>query len=133
VAETVVFGDTEAAVIAWLKPLIAPVKVSTEVPSTRPSEFVKVSLTGGYEPNRVTERPQVTFECWALTSIRASEICRTVKAHLKAMEGQSAAGVFVRGVTTVGGPTSFPDPATSLPRYQYTAELNCRYVSNGDD
>lgn len=132
-AEVVVFGDTEAAVIAWLNPRLAPVKTATEVPQTRPNEFVKVSLTGGYEANRVTERPQLTFECWALTSIRSSEICRLVKAHLKAMEGETSAGVFVRGVTTVGAPTSFPDPETNLPRYQYTAELNCRFVSVGDE
>lgn len=132
-AEVVIFGDAEAAVVAWMKPRLAPLKVSTEVPSTRPNELVKVSLTGGYEPNRATERPQLTFECWALTSVRASEICRIVKAHLKALEGETSTGVFVRGVTTVGGPTSFPDPQTNLPRYQYTAELNCRFVSVGDD
>lgn len=129
-AEAVVFGDTEAAVIAWLKPRIAPVKASTEVPSTRPTEFVKVTLTGGYDANVATERPQVTFECWAATSIRASEICRTVKAHMRAMAGETAAGVFVRDVITVGGPTSFPDPQTTLPRYQWTAELNCRFVGD---
>ena len=132
-SEVVVFGDAEAVAIAWLKPRIAPVKASTEVPSTRPDEFVKVSLTGGYDPNQVTERPQLTFECWAKDSIRASEICRSVKAHLKAMVSETVNGVFVRGVTTVGGPSSFPDPQTTLPRYQYTAELNCRYLSVGDD
>lgn len=130
-AEVVVFGDVEAAVITWLKPRLAPVKASTEVPSTRPTEFVKVSLTGGYDPNLITERPQLTFECWAATSIRASEICRTVKANVRSMEGETVTGVFVREVRQVGGPTSFPDPATNLPRYQYTAELNCRFVSVG--
>ena len=132
-AEVVVFGDVEAVAIAWLNPRLAPVKTSTEVPSTRPAEFVKVSLTGGYDPNRVTERPQLTFECWAANSIRASEICRAVKANLKAMEGETVNDVFVRAVTTVGGPVSFPDPQTTLPRYQYTAELNCRYLSLGDE
>ena len=132
-AEVVVFGDAEAAVIAWLKPRIAPVKPSTEVPSTRPDELVKVTLTGGFDPNPVSENPQLTFECWAATSIRASEICREVKAHLKAMNGETVNGVFVRAVRTVGAPASFPDPQTNLPRYQYTAELNCRFVSVGDD
>jgi hypothetical protein len=133
VAEAVLFGDTEAAVIAWLKPLIAPVKASTEVPSTRPTEFVKVSLTGGSDPNLVTEWSQLTFECWAADSVRALQICRSLKAHLKAMAGETVNGVFVRKVRTVGNPTDFDDPATNLPRYQYTAELNCRFVSIGVD
>lgn len=132
-SEVVIFGDPEAAARTWLNPRLSPVKVSTEVPDVRPNEFVKVTLTGGFDANLITENPQLTFECWAATSVRASEICRLVKAHLKAMNGETVNGVFVRGVRTVGAPASFPDPQTSLPRYQYTAELNCRYLSVGDD
>lgn len=131
-SEVVVFGDPEAAAISWLNPHLDPVEVSTEVPATRPAEFVKVSLTGGGDPNVVTELAQLTFECWAKDSVRASEMCRTVKALVRAMAGQIVNGVFVRSVRTVGAPVSFPDPATDLPRYQYTAELNCRYQSLGE-
>jgi hypothetical protein len=131
--EVVIFGDLEAAAITWLNPRLTSVKVATEVLSPRPPELVKVSLTGGSEPNRVTEWSQLTFECWAAKSYRASEICRLLKAHLHAMEGETVGGVFVRRVRTVGAPVSFPDPETNIPRYQYTAELNCRYVSVGDD
>lgn len=131
-SEVVIFGDAEVAAIAWLEPRIDPVSIATEVPRERPAEFVKVSLTGGSDPNVVTERPQLTFECWAAESDRASEICRTVKALVRAMAGQLVDGVFVRSVRTVGGPVSFPDPETKLPRYQYTAELNCRYQSLGE-
>lgn len=132
-SEVVVFGDLEAAARVWLNPRLSPVKVATEVPSTRPDELVKVSLTGGFEPNPVTEWSQLTFECWAKDSVRASEICRLVKAHLKAMAGETVVGVFVRRVRTVGNPVSFPDPETASPRYQYTAEIQHRYVSVGDD
>jgi hypothetical protein len=131
-SEVVIFGDPEAAVIVWLTARLGGVEVSTNVPSDRPAEFVKVSLTGGGDPNMVTERAQLTFECWAADSVRASEICRMVKALVRAMEGQTVDGVFVRSVRTVGAPVSFPDPATDLPRYQYTAELNCRYQSLGE-
>lgn len=131
-SEVVIFGDPEAAAIIWLDPKLDDVEVSTEVPSDRPAELVKVSLTGGGDPNIVTERAQLTFECWAEDSVRASEICRTVKALVKAMAGQIVNGVFVRSVRTVGAPVSFPDPETDLPRYQYTAELNCRYQSLGE-
>lgn len=132
-SEVIVFGDCEAAAITWLNPRLTPVKVSTEVPSPRPGELIKVSLTGGSDPNIVTDQPQLTFECWAATSVRAGDICRLVKAHLRAMAGETVNGVFVRSVRTVGGPVSFPDPETNLPRYQYTAELSCRFLSVGDE
>lgn len=132
-SEVVVFGDLEGVAVAWLKPRLTGIKIATEVPTPRPPELVKVTLTGGSEPNPVTEWSQLTFECWAAGSPRASEISRLVKAHLGAMEGETIAGVFIRKVRTVGTPVSFPDPETNLPRYQYTAELQHRYVSVGDD
>lgn len=131
--EVVVFGDLEAVAVAWLKPRLSPVSISTEVSNPRQPELVKVSLTGGTDPNLVTEWSQLTFECWAVKSIRASEICRGLKAYVKAMAGETVNGVFVRKVRTVGNPVSFPDPETNLPRYQYTAKLQHRYVSVGDD
>lgn len=120
--------------MTWLKPRLAPVRIATKVPSPRPNELVKVSLTGGSEPNRVSEWSQLTFECWALDTDRASDICREiVKPWIKALTGESVNGVFVRSVRTVGGPVYFEDPETKLPRYQYTAELQHRYVSVGDN
>lgn len=130
-AEIVLFGDAEAAVVAGLKPRLTPVRVATEVPAQRPTELVKVSLTGGYQPNDVTTNSQITLEAWAGTTGRASQIVREALAHLGSFEGTTVAGVFIRTVRVVGGPVSFPDPATALPRYQATAELSCRYVSVG--
>lgn len=130
-SEYVVFGDVEAAVIVWLTPRLEPVEAGTEVPDDRPTEFVKVSRTGASDSNLVTERAQITFECWAADDVRAGDICRLVKALVKAMNGQTVNGIFVRKVGTVGGPVAFADPETKLPRYQYTAELATRYVSIG--
>lgn len=126
-AEAVLFGDLEAVAVAWLNPLLDPVKVRTEVPNPRPDELVKITLTGGSDPDIVSRWSQLTFECWALESDRASEICRRVAAYVRAIEGETVAGVFVRKVRTVGAPVSFPDPDTALPRYQVTLELNHRY------
>jgi metal-dependent amidase/aminoacylase/carboxypeptidase family protein len=131
-SEVVLFGDPEAAAISWLNPRLEGVEVSTEVPIQRPDELVKVSLTGGSDPNIVTELAQLTFECWAADSVRASDIARQVKALVRAMAGRTVNGIFVRSVRTVGGVVSFEDPETSLPRYQYTAELSCRYQSLGE-
>jgi hypothetical protein len=130
-SEYVVFGDLEAAAITWLSARVGDVQVGTEVPDPRPDELIKVSRTGGSDTNIVTERGQLTFECWAADSVRASELCRLVAALVRAMDGQTVDEIFIRRVRTVGGPVAFPDPATDLPRYQYTAELATRYVSVG--
>lgn len=131
-SEVVIFGDPEAAAVTWLNPRLGGPEVSTDVPAARPDEFVKVSLTGGSDPNIVTERAQLTFECWAADSVRASDICRLVKALVRAMAGQTVNGIFVRSVRTVGGVANFPDPESASPRYQYTAELSCRYTALGE-
>lgn len=132
-SEVIIFGDLEAATRTWLNDRLGGPRVHTEVPTPRPVELVKVSVTGGSDPNIVSELVQLTFECWAAESDRASEICRLVKAHLRAMAGETVNGIFVRSVRTVGGVVDFPDPESTSPRYQYTVELNCRYLSVGDD
>jgi hypothetical protein len=128
VSEAALFGDLEAVTVAWLKPRLIGVKVATEVPNPRPGELVKVSITGGSTPNRVTERTQLTLECWAVTSIRASEICRTARAMITAMDGEMINGVFIRRVQTVGGPVFFPDPDSDRPRYQTTMLISHRFT-----
>lgn len=131
-SEIVTFGATEGAAVAWLNAHLGGVHASTRVPADRPAELVKVTRTGGSDLNLVTELVQLTFECWAADEVRASEICRQVKALVRAMAGETVTGIFIRSVRTVGGVVDFPDPESTSPRYQYTAELNCRYLSVGD-
>ncbi len=45
--DAVIFPDVEALLLAYLKPLVAPVKVVTKVPAARPASFVKLVRVGG--------------------------------------------------------------------------------------
>lgn len=131
-SEAVIFGDSEAAAITWLNQHLAPVEASSQVPSVRPAELVKVSRTGGVRRDRVTDNAQLTFECWAESAVRASEICSQVRAYMFAAEGETIAGLFIYRVTEVGGPANFPDPESTSPRYQLTLAVASRYVALGD-
>lgn len=129
--EVIIFGDSEAAAIVWLNPRLTPVKVSTQIPSTRPDELVRVSRTGGVRRDLITDQAQLTFECWAKTGVRASAICSLIRAHMSAAEGETINGLWIYKVTEVGGPVNFPDPESTSPRYQLTLAVASRYAALG--
>lgn len=124
----VVFGDLEAVAVSWLSPLMSPVPVRTEVPAQRGIEMVRVTLVGGSQPDLVSEWSMLSCQTWAEESVRASALCRLVKAHLCALDGQLVDGVFVQKVRVVGAPLYFPDPDSNTPRYQTTLEIRHRFV-----
>lgn len=121
-ASLVLFPDAEAVVIAWTAgKLGAGVKMRTSVPSPRPAlGFVKVTRTGGYSANIVTDNAQLTFECWHPSESSASALCQLTRAVVEAMDGELVGTVWVRGVYEIGGPANFPDPESAVPRYQFT-------------
>lgn len=128
--EILLTPDVEAAYQSFLRTSLAArgwtVKVASTVPTTRPEHMVKVTLTGGNTRNQVSHEAQVTVECWAPDSVKASDLARLCHALTGSMAGAIFSGVWVRAVRLVGGPTFFPDPDTSTPRYQFTARLDVR-------
>lgn len=124
----VMFGDIEAVAVSWLASRMSPVSVGTEVPAERELEMVRVTLAGGSQPDLVSEWSMLACQTWAAESVRASELCRLVKAYLCALDGQLVNGVFVQKVRVVGAPLYFPDPDTNSPRYQTTLEIRHRFV-----
>lgn len=124
--EVIAFPDAEALVIAYLKTKIAGVTVSTKVPSPRPNKLIKVTRVGGSKLRLNADSPMLTFECWAATSIEASDLCRLARAYVDAMAGEKINGVWVFKVREVGGPAYFPDPDTDLPRYQFSVAIDTK-------
>lgn len=117
------FPDAEAMVRAFLVPVVAPVKVYTKVPATRPAKFVRVWRTGGAATNRVLERPLITVQAWAGNSVDASALlgdCREALLH----DGFDM--TLVRAVEEVTGPYFDPDPSTGADRYSLTVQLSVR-------
>lgn len=125
--EVVLFPDAEALVVGFLNAELSArgdsARASTRVPAQRPDRFVRVSLAGGTRANLAQDTPMLTFECWDKTSPAASDLCRLVRALVWSMPGRTDLAAFVFKVVEVGGPQFFPDPNTTLPRYQFTAQL----------
>ena len=116
------FPDAEAMVIAFLGPRIAPVKVHTKVPATRPASFVRAWRTGGPAVNRVLDQPLITVQAWAPDTETASELARVCR---EALLNESTAMPLVRGVEEVTGPYYDPD-TTGADRYTFTVQMSVR-------
>lgn len=127
--EVLVAGDAEAAAVGFLRAGLGSrgysPTVSTRVPSVMPVQMVRVSLTGGTRRDVVTDRAQLTIECWDASSVTASNMARL--AHgLMHSAAQTVQGVWVRAVEDVSGVQFFPDPDTNDPRYQFTVRWHTR-------
>lgn len=125
--EAIVFPDVEALLVRYLPPLLG-VGASTRVPNPRPDSFVVVRRVGGTRPNVITDVPVVVVECWAKTDVAASDLARLARAYVGALAQSDVGGDYVRRVREVAGPQSYPDPASSSPRYQMTVQIDTRGV-----
>lgn len=119
------FPDPEAAVVAYLSPLLAPVKVATRVPATRPAKLVRVVRTGGTLRSVAHEDSQVTVECWADNGVDAASLARQTVALLEAMS-TATAHVPQGPPGWVGRPAYLEDPIAGVPRYVMTCVVRTR-------
>ena len=127
VPEVILFPDAEALVVSFLNGELTArgdtARVSTRVPTARPDRFVRVSLAGGTRANLAQDAPMLTIECWDKTGVDASDLARLVRALVWSMPGRDGLTAFVFRVVEVGGLQFYPDPNTTLPRYQFTVQL----------
>ena len=128
--EVLVFPDVEAVTVAYLKAQLTALddtaRVATYVPSPRPNRLVKVTRNGGAGDWPHTDRPLVVVQCWDTTTVAASTLASLVRGLLWALPSDTTHGADVRRVNDVGGLAFFPDPATSLPRYQVSVQFHTR-------
>lgn len=121
--EAVKFPDVEAVLVAYLNAEFAsrsePARAGTKVPDSR-GPWVKVTRIGGAR-SLVHDEPMVTFECWDTDTVKASDLATLTRALVGAL---NTSGVRYR--REVGGPSSFPDPLSDDPRYQFTALIRSR-------
>lgn len=122
VHEVIAFPDVEALLISHLVTETGEI-VSTKVPNPRPDRFVQILRVGGARRNIVVDGARLTFECWDTDSVGASELARTVRAHVNAMPGRVSG---VSRVEEASGPANLPDPTSQQARYTWTAEVDVR-------
>ena len=112
--------DVELLVLTMLKPM--GVLASTKVPNPRPKKFIRASLAGGGEVS-IFDTPRVLVECWAPTTVEASELARKARLQLQMSQFDVIGEWQIYGINA-DYPTNFPDEASE--RYQFLAEIRVR-------
>lgn len=114
--------------IAILGSEFPSVKISDEMPKTRPSQIIRVSQIGGSRPNPVQSIHRLLIECWVAKSLDSTvnieTWCAEVSAALRNSSGETYSGVFSYGWSNEQGPVDFPDPdVTDMRRWQFHGDL----------
>lgn len=122
------FPDAVAIVRAYLYDALAArgpaVPVVTRVPDPRPQRFVRIERVGGTALDRVTDRPRLSFECWALAEDEATDLATLARALVLAIPGWRGAVAY--DVVDVGGPNTSPDPVSGQERSSFAVEVSLR-------
>lgn len=123
----VVFPDAEDIAAGWLRlNLPGSPHVGTQVPASRPNEFVVVRRTGGVSSGPVTDEPIVAVEAWSTSPAAAHDLAQLARAYLHAVVGEQIDNVAVYRVVDVGGPVNLPDPESDQPRYTFSVQITLR-------
>lgn len=124
--EIITAPDVEAVAISYLKShLTDGTKVATKAPTPVIGRFVRVQSAPGGNDSLVLSERLLIVQCWDPQAPAASALAEWCFAILKAAQ-RDPAEPRIRAVTVAGTPASFPDPDTTLPRYQFTVGLTLR-------
>lgn len=123
------FPDVEAVVVAFLNARLASAgltaRASTRVPNPRPATLVVVERVGGSMRSVSHEDALVSVDCWAESSVAASDLARKVASWLVELD-QSGCHVPQGPDGWAGRPVYLEDPVAQVPRYTMTVIVRCR-------
>lgn len=123
------FPDVEAVVVAFLNARLAnaglTARASTRVPNPRPATLVVVERVGGSMRSVSHEDALVSVDCWAESSVAASDLARKVASWLVELD-QGGCHVPQGPDGWAGRPVYLEDPVAQVPRYTMTVIVRCR-------
>lgn len=122
-APTVRFPDATLLATSYLRPLMAPVHVGSQVPHDRPVEMVLLRRLGGPRHNAIVDDARIDVQVWAPDDPRASDLAETARYHLARMPEHVPE---VRVSAEESGPTLIPDAPSDVPRALMTVVLSVR-------
>ena len=123
--EVVQFPSVESLVRAYLAPKLPGSRVATRIPNPREARMVRLQAVGGSRRGLALSSRLLIVQCWDSSEPATAALAETVSAIVFAAEHDPDVPE-IRRVRSVGEPSSFPDPGTSLPRYQFTVSLDIR-------
>lgn len=109
-----------AATCDWLRDYLA-VPCSSQVPATRPDEFVTVERTGG-SLSLGKDAPNLAVQAWSTTDAKAYSLALAAAEVLRNMRE----GVPEVCSVEVSSIYAFPDPDSRSYRYQISASMVTR-------
>jgi len=97
--------------------LTAYKKVPSHATEPNGSEFVVVTVAGGFSETFITNAAQLIVDGYASKDARAYEICDIALSIIRASDG------LIRGARGFSYPQFLPDPTTSQIRYTSTGDV----------
>jgi len=120
------FPDVTGAVITYLTPIVAPVRVVSRVPDPRPARLVQVRRVGGTGTPPVRDAARLDVWCWDPDDRTAMTLALQVREAVWALSGTTLLGVTCYEVSEFLGPRLDDDPLTNSPRVWATYSLLVR-------
>ena len=103
------------------------VRVSTDVPATRPAKLVTITTVPTGDSNNVAlSARRLILQCYHADETVAGQPAETVFGHLRS--ARYVQGNGIRDVTVVGTPARLDDPDDQTPRFQVTVDVLLRAV-----
>lgn len=120
------FPDVTGAVITYLTPIVAPVRVVSRVPDPRPARLVQVRRVGGTGTAPVRDAARLDVWAWGPDDRTAMTLALQVREAVWALSGTTLLGVTCYEVSEFLGPRLDDDPLTNSPRVWATYSLLVR-------
>lgn len=109
----------------YLKAGLGGIRVTTEVPSSRPQRLVNLTVVpagSSDKPEHLSWR-RVIAHCWDADEESAGGLAEQVRGLLLASRYEK---IGIRKVVIIGEPGKFNDPDDDAPRFQLTADFLLR-------
>lgn len=131
--EILVAPDAETLIVQYITSELSTrspyttTKAYTAVPNPRPAMWVRVLRTGGTR-DLMIDRPSITLEAWADTSVAASALMQLVRGLMHAIDQVTYSGTTHQfyDPQEFSGPANLPDPLSGQERYTETFSVGVR-------
>ena len=124
------FPYAPKVVADYLRANLGGIKVSTDVPKTWTPPLVTITMVpANSTPNLVLSTRRLIIHCWHSKELDGGNLIERVRQLL--VDVPYVGGVpGLRNVNIIGEPGRYDDPDSSIPRFEMTADVLLRALTN---